>query len=29
VGKLEKYNKIQGLPFSVGELTTCFNKLLG
>ncbi len=29
VGKLEKYNKIQGLPFSVGELTSCFNKLLG
>jgi len=28
VGPLEKYNKIQGLPFSVSELTQHFSKLL-
>lgn len=28
IGRLEQYNKIQGLPFTVGELTQCFEELL-
>lgn len=28
LGRLEKYNKVQGLPFMVSELTECFENLL-